>query len=175
MTDAHWRTLRVATYNIHRCRGLDGRTNPARIADVIRSIDADVVALQEVIGAGPSSSGHAEEIGAQLGMGWVMAPTRHLRNCLFGNVVLSRLPILPSRAVRPVVEDVRAALLPAGRHRDRRRHAAPLQRASRHRVPRAAPPGGPSRRDRPRPARRTTRRSSSAISTNGCGGWRRRC
>ena len=93
MTDARWRTLRVATYNIHRCRGLDGRTNPARIASVIRSIDADVVALQEVIGAGPNSSGHAEEIGAQLGMGWVMAPARHLRNCLFGNVVLSRLPI----------------------------------------------------------------------------------
>ena len=94
MTDAHWRTLRVATYNIHRSRGLDGRTNPARIAEVIRSINADVIALQEVVGAGPNSSGHAEEIGAQLGMGWVMAPTRHLRNCLFGNVVLSRLPIL---------------------------------------------------------------------------------
>jgi endonuclease/exonuclease/phosphatase family metal-dependent hydrolase len=94
MSDAHWRTLRVATYNIHRSRGLDGRTNPARIAEVIRSINADVIALQEVIGAGPNSSGHAEEIGAQLGMGWVMAPTRHLRNCLFGNVVLSRLPIL---------------------------------------------------------------------------------
>jgi endonuclease/exonuclease/phosphatase family metal-dependent hydrolase len=94
MTDVHWRTLRVATYNIHRCRGLDGRTNPARIAEVIRSIDADVIALQEVIGAGPNSSGHAEEIGAQLGMGWVMAPARHLRNSLFGNVVLSRLPIL---------------------------------------------------------------------------------
>jgi endonuclease/exonuclease/phosphatase family metal-dependent hydrolase len=94
MTDAHWRTLRVATYNIHRCRGLDGRTNPSRIAEVIRSIEADVVALQEVIGAGPVSSGHAEEIGAQLGMGWVMAPARSLRNSLFGNVVLSRLPIL---------------------------------------------------------------------------------
>jgi len=89
----HWRTLRVATYNIHRCRGLDGRTNPARIADVIRSIDADVVALQEVIGAGPNAQGHAEELGALLGMGWVMAPARHLRGCLFGNVVLSRLPI----------------------------------------------------------------------------------
>jgi endonuclease/exonuclease/phosphatase family metal-dependent hydrolase len=94
MTDVHWRTLRVATYNIHRCRGLDGRTNCSRIAEVIRSIEADVIALQEVIGAGPSSSGHAEEIGAQLGMGWVMAPARHLRNSLFGNVVLSRLPIL---------------------------------------------------------------------------------
>jgi endonuclease/exonuclease/phosphatase family metal-dependent hydrolase len=94
MSDAHWRTLRVATYNIHRCRGMDGRTNPVRAADVIRSIEPDIVALQEVIGAGASSAGHAEEIGAQLGMGWVMAPTRHLRGSLFGNVVLSRFPIL---------------------------------------------------------------------------------
>jgi endonuclease/exonuclease/phosphatase family metal-dependent hydrolase len=93
MTDAHWRTLRVATYNIHRCRGLDGRTNPARIAEVIRNIDADVVALQEVIGASQTSPGHAEELGAMLGMGWVMSPARHLRGALFGNVVMSRLPI----------------------------------------------------------------------------------
>ena len=93
MTDAHWRTLRVATYNIHRCRGLDGRTNPTRVAEVIRNIDADVVALQEVIGASQTSPGHAEELGAMLGMGWVMAPARQLRGALFGNVVMSRLPI----------------------------------------------------------------------------------
>ena len=94
MTDTHWRTLRIATYNIHRCRGLDGRTNSSRVADVIRSIEPDVIALQEVIGAGPHLAGHAEELGAQLGMGWVMAPTRHLRGALFGNVVLSRHPII---------------------------------------------------------------------------------
>ena len=87
-------TLRVATYNIHRCRGLDGRTSPSRIANVIRAIDPDIIALQEVVGASPRSAGHAEELGAQLGMGWVMAPARHLRHALFGNVVLSRLPIL---------------------------------------------------------------------------------
>ena len=34
-----------------------------RIADVIRSIDADVIVLQEVIGAGHTSAGHAEELG----------------------------------------------------------------------------------------------------------------
>jgi endonuclease/exonuclease/phosphatase family metal-dependent hydrolase len=93
LSEAHWRTLRVATYNIHRCRGLDGRTNPARVAEVIRNIDADVVALQEVIGASQTAPGHAEELGAMLGMGWVMAPARHLRGALFGNVVMSRLPI----------------------------------------------------------------------------------
>jgi len=64
------------------------------VAEVIRAIDPDLIALQEVIGAGPSSAGHAEELGALLGMGWVMAPVRHLRGCLFGNVVLSRHPIV---------------------------------------------------------------------------------
>lgn len=93
MTDRRSRTLRVATYNIHRSRGLDGRTRPERIAAVLGALDADVLALQEVVGAGPSGGGHAEAIGAALGMGWVMAPARHLRGAMFGNVVLSRYPV----------------------------------------------------------------------------------
>jgi endonuclease/exonuclease/phosphatase family metal-dependent hydrolase len=90
----HHVDLRIATYNIHRCRGMDRRTMPGRVADVIRELNADVVALQEVIGAGPNGAGQAEEIGAAVGMGWVMSSVRHLRNHLFGNVVLSRFPIV---------------------------------------------------------------------------------
>ena len=85
--------IRVATYNIHRSRGLDGRTSAKRIADVIASLEADIIALQEVVGASASAAGHAAELGALLGMGWVMAPTRRLRGHLFGNVVLSRFPV----------------------------------------------------------------------------------
>jgi endonuclease/exonuclease/phosphatase family metal-dependent hydrolase len=72
---------------------MDRRTMPSRVADVIRDLSADVVALQEVIGAGPMGAGQAEEIGAACGMGWVMTSVRHLRNNLFGNVILSRFPI----------------------------------------------------------------------------------
>jgi endonuclease/exonuclease/phosphatase family metal-dependent hydrolase len=85
--------LRVVTYNVHRCRGMDRRTKPARIAQVLAGIEADVIALQEVIGPGLTGQGHAEELGALLGMGWVMAPARELRRHQFGNVVLSRFPI----------------------------------------------------------------------------------
>ena len=63
-------------------RGMDRRTRPAQVAEVLREIDADVVALQEVVGAGPHGRSHIEEIGAALGMGWVMAATRQLRGPL---------------------------------------------------------------------------------------------
>jgi endonuclease/exonuclease/phosphatase family metal-dependent hydrolase len=86
--------LRIVTYNIHRSIGMDRRTRPDRIATVLRDINADVICLQEVVGAGPSGISHIEEIGATLAMGWVMAPARQLRGHHFGNAILSRRPIL---------------------------------------------------------------------------------
>ena len=41
-------TLRLASYNVHRAIGRDRRCEPERILAVVREIDADVLALQEV-------------------------------------------------------------------------------------------------------------------------------
>lgn len=40
--------LRVMTWNVHSCIGSDGRVDPERIRNVIRAINPDIVALQEV-------------------------------------------------------------------------------------------------------------------------------
>lgn len=85
--------LRIVTYNIHRGRGLDRRTRPERIAEVLQALNPDIIALQEVIGPGRTTAGHAELIGAALGMGWIMGPIRELRNHQFGNMILSRFPM----------------------------------------------------------------------------------
>lgn len=37
----------IASYNVHKCVGIDGRFDPSRISSVIREIGADVIALQE--------------------------------------------------------------------------------------------------------------------------------
>lgn len=41
--------FRLATYNVHKCRGLDRRMKPERIAAVISELNADVVAIQEIL------------------------------------------------------------------------------------------------------------------------------
>jgi len=39
--------IKVASYNMHKGVGADRRCNPERIVDVLREIDADIIALQE--------------------------------------------------------------------------------------------------------------------------------
>ena len=87
------KSLRIATYNISVAAGVSTAAHVPNASGRLSSIGADVVALQEVVGAGPRGGGQAEEIGAALGMGWIMTPARLLRGHLFGNAVLSRFPI----------------------------------------------------------------------------------
>jgi len=39
--------LRLASYNIHKALGTDGRRDPGRVLEVVNALGADVVALQE--------------------------------------------------------------------------------------------------------------------------------
>ncbi len=41
-------TLRIASYNLHKCVGTDRKHDPARVVNVINALHADVIALQEV-------------------------------------------------------------------------------------------------------------------------------
>jgi endonuclease/exonuclease/phosphatase family metal-dependent hydrolase len=63
-------SLRILTYNVHSCRGLDGKVRPERIARVINQFDPDVVALQELDAHRSRSGRHdqAREIARHLDM-----------------------------------------------------------------------------------------------------------
>ena len=59
-------TFRIMTYNVHGCRGADGRVDPERIVDVIADGAPDIVALQDL---DPSGDGQQLELLAnRLGM-----------------------------------------------------------------------------------------------------------
>jgi endonuclease/exonuclease/phosphatase family metal-dependent hydrolase len=86
--------IRILTYNIHKCRGLDRRVDPARIVDVLREIDADVIALQEVLSVdGYPGKDHAQFIPAELGFHSCMGENRRLNGGAYGNLLLSRFPL----------------------------------------------------------------------------------
>ena len=93
-TGAMPREIRVATYNVHRWTGLNGRStpDPARAAFVISEIDADVIALQEVLrpfeGEDP-----LEMLSDALGLHLAFAATRQHKRGQLGNAILSRFPI----------------------------------------------------------------------------------
>jgi endonuclease/exonuclease/phosphatase family metal-dependent hydrolase len=78
--------LRIATYNVHKCRGIDGRVRPERVASVIKALDADVVALQEIYGE------QAEYLAGELKYAFCFGENRKLKTRPYGNATLSRLP-----------------------------------------------------------------------------------
>ncbi|MDX1982965.1 MAG: endonuclease/exonuclease/phosphatase family protein [Bryobacteraceae bacterium] len=95
------RNLRIATYNIHKCQGMDGRVKPDRIARVLKEVNADIVALQEVLSIPEHrpESNQAAFLAGELGLHHVQADTRRLHGGVYGNVLLSRFPIEEHRAV----------------------------------------------------------------------------
>lgn len=88
------RPLRVVSYNLHKCRGLDGRRDPDRAADAISSLNADIVALQEVMMDNGGPSAHLLRIAKKTGMyAAIPAPLFRKPDGLYGNALLSRFPV----------------------------------------------------------------------------------
>ncbi len=87
--------LRIMTYNVHSCIGMDGRSSTDRIARVIARYEPDIVALQELDVGRPRTGGvdQARLIARHLEMAYHFHPTIHLEEERYGNAILSRLPM----------------------------------------------------------------------------------
>jgi endonuclease/exonuclease/phosphatase family metal-dependent hydrolase len=90
--------VREATYNIHKSRGLDWRVRPDRIVEVLREIDADIVALQEVVSASKvQGEDQARFIATELGYHSCFGENRRVDGAPYGNLLLSRFHMRASR------------------------------------------------------------------------------
>jgi endonuclease/exonuclease/phosphatase family metal-dependent hydrolase len=75
---------------------MDGRYSPGRVVEILREVEADVIALQEVLSIEGTQRHRdqaryfAEELGLQLKVG----ANCTMQGGLYGNVVLSRLPLV---------------------------------------------------------------------------------
>jgi endonuclease/exonuclease/phosphatase family metal-dependent hydrolase len=88
-------TMRVLCYNIHYGQGNDSEYNLQRLADVIKAAKPDLVALQEV-DVGVKRSGRLHEVkilGELTNLKSHFGPTQHYEGGLYGNAVLTNLPV----------------------------------------------------------------------------------
>jgi endonuclease/exonuclease/phosphatase family metal-dependent hydrolase len=85
--------IRLATFNIHGGKGRDGVRDLSRIATELQEMD--LVGLNEVHGGQIGESiDQAEQLGRQLGVSWLFAPTEHRWwRSQFGNGVLTSLKV----------------------------------------------------------------------------------
>lgn len=91
--------LKFVTYNIHKAIGNDRKFRPERIIEILRELDADFLALQEVDHNVPRSGNEdlAAMIAEGLGMHHALGLNVKLSKGAYGNATLSKYPIIGSR------------------------------------------------------------------------------
>jgi len=92
--------LRVATYNVHGCVGMDRQRSEARIAEVIAQLSVDIVGLQELDLSRTRSAGVDQTgmIAERLGWHSYFHPAMRRGAEHYGHAVLSRYPLTFRRA-----------------------------------------------------------------------------
>jgi endonuclease/exonuclease/phosphatase family metal-dependent hydrolase len=92
-------SLIACSWNVHECVGGDGRRDPARVAAVLEEVSADIFALQEVHSdsRGESELDQARFLADSVYCEAVAGPTLERRGGHYGNLLLTRLPILSVR------------------------------------------------------------------------------
>ena len=102
--------IRVMTYNIHSCMGIDGKVRPERVARVINHFDPDIVAVQEVDAHRPRSRGHdqAQLIADHLRMTHVFQAMFEEEKERYGIAVFARYPftIIKAAHLTPAVPGI---------------------------------------------------------------------
>ncbi len=102
------KSIKIATYNIHRAIGIDRKFAPERIIEIIKALDADVVLLQEVDEGVPRSN--------ELNLAQVIAESCDyphqvlghnvtLKKGQYGNATLSRFPITQHHNIDLSIDD----------------------------------------------------------------------
>ena len=105
-------TMRVMSYNVHHCRGVDGKIDYPRIAEVISRVSPDFVALQELDSATARNNGKVciDELAAETGMFASYASAIYFGGGSYGIGLLSREKPLATRVV-PLVSSGEARRL----------------------------------------------------------------
>lgn len=87
---------RVMTYNIHGCVDANGDVNSPKFIKILRELDADIVALQEVDAEKPmgKNRNQAKIIGEALDLDYIYFPVEERKPHHFGLAVLSRFSFL---------------------------------------------------------------------------------
>ncbi len=88
------KTLRLMTYNVHRCVGSDRRLDVERVAEVIAAEKPDVVALQELDVRRARTNGvdQAHRLAELLKMSFHFHPAMAVEEELYGDAILTALP-----------------------------------------------------------------------------------
>jgi endonuclease/exonuclease/phosphatase family metal-dependent hydrolase len=130
--------MRVATFNVRHCEGMDGVVDVERVAAVMRATEADLIALQELDRGLPRSGGEDQPraLGEATGMHVAFHPTLERRRGDYGIAIATfdRIEVAFEALPRAGDEEPRGVLAARYRgldvlatHLTRDRAARPLQ------------------------------------------------